>query len=85
MQKLARMKTSRPDVQQAQKETVEKLTKVLDKLNDGTTNYKVDKLRGVINKKEKKILQTVTDVVTKYIDEPVLSTIIDEIINSVSN
>lgn len=85
VQKLSRMKTNRPEVQQAQKEAVEKLTEVLNAMNDGTTSYKVDKLRGVINKKEKKILQTVTDVVTKYIDEPVLSRIIDEIINSVSN
>ncbi len=85
VQKLSRMKTNRPEVQQAQKETVEKLTEVLSAMNDGSTNYKVDKLRGVINKKEKKILQTVTDVVTKYIDEPVLSRIIDEIINSISN
>lgn len=82
--KLTRMKTSRPEVQKVQQQTVERLAGILDSMNEETTAYKLDKLQGIIGRKEKKILQMVTDIVTKYIDEPALSHIIDEIIKSIA-
>ena len=85
LKKLTRMRTSRTEVKKAQQETVDRLSSILGTMEDNETKFKIDKLQGVISKKEKKILQTATDVITKYIEEPALSHIIDEIISSLSN
>lgn len=56
IQRLTRMKTSRPEVKQAQQATVERLSGILDTMSEGNTNYKLNKLQGIIGRKEKRIL-----------------------------
>ena len=51
---------------------------------DEDASFKTDKLKGVLSKKEKRVLQVASDVMTKYLDEVLLDTIVNDIVEELS-
>lgn len=59
-------------------EAVKKLEETIEQV-ETSNHYKTDVLKGRIGKKEKKILQTVTDVLSEYFDDQLINRIIDQV------
>lgn len=61
---------------------VQKLEETLGQVEE-STHYKTDVLKGRIGKKEKKILQVVTDVLSDYFDDQLINKIIDQVSDAI--
>lgn len=81
--RLSKAKVTRPELHQQQQETVQQLQTML-KTFDEDASFKTDKLKGVLSKKEKRVLQVASDVMTKYLDEVLLDTIVNDIVEELS-
>ena len=81
--RLTKAKTGKPELQKEQQEVVQQLQTVLSTFDDDSS-FKYDKLKGVLSNKEKRVLQIVSDVMTKYLDEVLLDTIVNDIVDELS-
>ena len=50
---------------------------------EDVTPYKRDRLKGVLGKKEMKIFNLATDIMTEYLDEDFLNVIVDKMIDEI--
>ena len=80
---LSKFKDLRPDLHQEHYELVQKLRSMLNSF-DEDAKFKTDKLKGVLSKMEKRVLQVASDVMTKYLDDVLLDAIVDDIVEALS-
>lgn len=83
LSRLSKAKTTKPEVQKEREKTVGQLQEVL-RTFDEDASFKTDKLKGILSKKEKRVLQIASDVMTRYLDEMLLDTIVNEIVDELS-
>ena len=81
---LSKAKTAQPEIRQAQEDAVQRITSALAIFDDEPTHYKIDKLKGVLSKKERKILQIASDVMTEYLEGSLLDVIMDNIVDELT-
>lgn len=88
-QNLEKAKPQNTKEDNLKRETLDKVEKTIE-IIEKSNNYKTNKLKGVISKKERKILDNVSEsmlnILLKYLsDEEQVNKIIDEVIESVES
>ena len=82
LSKLKKTVAKKPEIEQKKAEVIEQLQGILDDMED-VTPYKRDRLKGVLGKKEMKIFNLATDIMTEYLDEDFLNVIVDKMIDEI--
>ena len=78
--KLKKVQPKKPEVEQKKQEAIAALQAILEGMEE-VTPYKRDRLKGLYSKKEMKIFNIISDILTQYLDDDLLNVIIDNIID----
>ena len=83
LEKLTPKSLTKTDFESKKKALEEKLSKTIDDVSE-SKNYKINQINSGVDKKSKKILAIITDILSEKLDKRLVDIIIEEIVKAIN-